>query len=279
MLKKKWISIPLLFLCLLAAYALWWEPSSFVIRQETLRLPAWKTPLRVATLADLHVGSMYVGLDKLHRIVDQTNDQKPDLVVLLGDYVIGGRGTVPKWTIPKWIGFIEPESIAAELKRLNAPTYAVLGNHDRWFDGPRVEAALRSANITVLENRAVRIEHHSQAFWLGGISDLWTAAPDIQATLAQTNPAEPTILITHNPDIFSAVPSSVSLMIAGHTHGGQVKLPWFGAPMPVSIYDRGHIVEGGRHLFVTSGIGTSGPPIRFGAIPELVILSLLPGPM
>ncbi len=269
MLRKKRVALPLLVLVLLAAYAAWWEPSSFAVRHETLRLPAWKTPLRVAAMSDLHIGSLYVGLDKLHKIVDQTNEQNPDLVVLLGDFVISG----PK-TVPRGFGFVEPERIAAELQRLKAPTFAVLGNHDRWYDGPRVEAALRNAGIAVLENRAIRIEHGGQALWLGGISDLWTTTPGIQSTLEQTNPSEPVVLITHNPDIFPAVPPRVSLLIAGHSHGGQVNLPWFGAPMPVSSYDRGHIVEDGRHLFVTVGVGTSGPPVRFRATPEMVMLSL-----
>ena len=85
------------------------------------------------------------------------------------------------------------------------------------------------------------------------------------------------MLITHNPDVFPDVPTHVSLTIAGHTHGGQVDIPWFGTPVTVSMYRKGHIVESGRHLFVTTGVGTSIAPIRFRVTPELVILSLAGG--
>jgi predicted MPP superfamily phosphohydrolase len=265
--KKKWLLLVLSFVAALAADAFWWEPDSFVVHRENLVLPNWHSDLKVAALSDLHVGSLHVGLEKLRSVVEQTNAQKPDVVVLLGDFVVNGPSAIP------------PEKVAAELKNLRAPlgVYAVLGNHDRWFDGPRVTESLTAAGITVLENRAVRVTNSGRAFWLGGIADLWTSAPEIAGTLKQTNPDEPVILITHNPDVFPDVPSRVSLMIAGHTHGGQVDIPWFGSPVPVSMYDRGHIVEQGRHLFVTIGVGTSGPPARFHATPELVILSLLSG--
>jgi predicted MPP superfamily phosphohydrolase len=259
--KKKWIGLFAILFAILAADSLWWEPASFVVHRETLVLPNWTVPLRVAALSDLHIGSNHVGLDKLRYIVETTNAEKPDIVVIMGDFV--NSPTV-----------VTPEKIAAELMNLNAPTYAVLGNHDRWFDGPRVEAALTAVGIKVLENQATRIEHDSHPYWLGGIADLWTASPDIPGTLAQTNRQEPVILFTHNPDVFPDVPARVGLMIAGHTHGGQVEFPWFGTPVTVSMYRKGHIVEGGRHLFVTTGVGTSIAPIRFRVTPELVMLSL-----
>lgn len=272
--KKKWIVFVGLVLATLAADALWWEPASFTIHRESLVLPRWHSNLRVAALSDLHIGSNHVGLDKLRYIVAQTNAEEPDIVVLLGDFVIGGPGGEGS----RQPEFVPPEQIAAELKKLLAPTYAVLGNHDRWFDGPRVEAAMTAAGIPVLENRAIRLEHGGTPFWLGGISDLWTGGPDIPATLAQTDQEEPVILITHNPDVFPDVPSRVSLTIAGHTHGGQVDIPFYGTPVNgVSKYRRGYFVESGRHLFVTTGVGTSIAPIRFRVTPELVILSLLSG--
>jgi uncharacterized protein len=254
LLKKRWIPLFLLLLAALAADALWWEPDSFIVRHESLVLPGWQADLRVAAL-------------------EQTNAEKPDIVVLLGDFVIGGPGGDGAHRE----GFVSPEQIAAELKKLQAATYAVLGNHDRWFDGPRVEFALTRAGITVLENKAKRLEHNGHPFWLGGIADLWTSGPDIPGTLAQTNPREPVLLMTHNPDVFPDVPSRVSLMIAGHTHGGQIDIPFYGTPVTVSKYRKGHIVEGGRHLFVTTGVGTSIAPVRFRVTPELVILSLMGG--
>ena len=242
-----------------------------VVRHPRMELPGWKSDLRIAVLSDLHVGSPHVGLDKVRTIVEKTNAENPALVVLLGDFVIGGpnrRGAV------RGGGFVEPEPIAEELKKLHAPLgiYAVLGNHDWWYDGERVGKALTDAGIEVLENRAV----HVGPIWLGGIADYWTREPDIAGTLAQVSGDDPVVLITHNPDIFPDVPARVSLLLAAHTHGGQVKLPIVGTLITTSRlgYNAGEYVAQGRHLFVTTGIGTSILPVRFGVPPEIVILTV-----
>jgi predicted MPP superfamily phosphohydrolase len=268
----------------LAAWAFWLEPSSVTVRRVSLAVPRWREGQRgvkVAVLTDLHVGSPYMGLDKLRRVVGRTNEERPDLILLLGDFVIGGKrdeggteGGVVGGT------FVEPEPIAAELKNLRAPlgVYAVLGNHDWWFDGERMTRALVGAGLVVLENRAVRVGGVGQGFWLGGVADLWTRKPDIEGTLRQVSTDEPVLLFTHNPDIFPEVPARVSLTLAGHTHGGQVNLPLVGRPMVPSHYGQryafGHVVEDGRHLFVSGGVGTSIIPARFRVPPEIVILTL-----
>jgi predicted MPP superfamily phosphohydrolase len=243
-----------------------------VVRHPRIELPGWKSELRMAVLSDLHIGSPHVGLDKLRLIVEKTNAENPGIVVLLGDFVTGG----PNGMHVK--GFVEPEHIAQELKLLRAPlgVYAVLGNHDWWYDGERVGRALTEVGIPVLENRAV---HVGNAFWLGGIADLWTRAPDIAGTLRQVTTDEPVVLIAHNPDIFPDVPARVSLTLAAHTHGGQVQLPIVGALITTSRlgYYAGEFVERGRHLFVTTGIGTSIVPVRLGVPPEIVILTLAQG--
>jgi len=262
-------------LAALILWALWIEPASLVTRHTRLELSGWHEDLRLAVLTDFHIGAPHVGLDKLRRIVERTNAENPSLVVLLGDFVIGGprRQTgLPGGT------FVAPEPIAQELRNLHAPlgVFAVLGNHDWWFDGEQVGRALTGVGITVLENRAVRIKRGDQAFWLAGIADLWTRDPDITGTLERVDGDNPVLLISHNPDIFPEVPPRVSLTIAGHTHGGEVSLPFFGRPVLKSRtgYSAGHFVEQGRHLFVSSGIGTSIFPVRFGAPPEIVILTL-----
>jgi predicted MPP superfamily phosphohydrolase len=264
----------------LVVWAFWLEPASITVRRVHLEIPSWHgehRDLKIAVLTDLHVGSPHMGLDKLRSVVERTNDEKPDLILLLGDYVIGGRnhgGGVVGGT------FVQPEPIAAELKRLRAPlgVFAVLGNHDWWFDGERVNAALKNAGITVLENQAARVESNGQGFWLVGVADLWTRQPDIAGALGQVNGDDPVILMTHNPDIFPDVPPRVSLTLAGHTHGGQVNLPLVGRPVVPSQfgqrYAMGHVVEQGRHLFVSGGIGTSIIPVRFRVPPEIVILTL-----
>jgi predicted MPP superfamily phosphohydrolase len=262
---------------LVAIWAFGIEPGMLVVRHPRMELPGWPSEMRIAILSDLHIGSPHVGLDKLQRIVEKTNAENPALVVLLGDFVIGGpnggRGI-------RGGNFVEPEQTAAELKKLRAPLgiYAVLGNHDWWYDGQRVRKALTDAGIPVLENQAVHIGH----IWLGGIADYWTREPDVAGTLAQVtgdvDNSDPVVLITHNPDIFPEVPARVSLLLAAHTHGGQVNLPLIGRLVTTSSlgYVAGEYVEKGRHLFVTTGIGTSILPVRFGVPPEIVILTAAP---
>jgi predicted MPP superfamily phosphohydrolase len=264
-----------LFLSLgLGLWAFWLEPASLRNEDHHLNLPSWPAEcngVRIAVLADLHVGSPFNGLDKLEEIVTVTLSAKPDLVLLAGDYVIHGI-----------IGgkFTPPEDIAKVLARLNAPmgVYAVLGNHDWWFDGDRIVSAFESAGIRVLEDSATVVKRGKCQFWLSGISDLWEGAHDINKALEKV-PANATVVaFTHNPDIFPQIPSRVALTIAGHTHGGQVYVPGIGRPVTPSEYGQryaaGHIVEEGRHLFVSSGLGTSIIPVRFLVPPEISILHI-----
>ena len=261
----------------LALWAFQIEPGLLITRHTRLELPGWRTALRVAVISDLHIGSPHVGLDQLKRIVERTNAEKPQLVVLLGDFVIGGPGHRPG--VPGGT-FVEPEAIANGLKDLRAPlgVFAVLGNHDWWYDGDRVHRALSEAGIRVLQNQAERIENGGGAFWLGGIGDMWTGHADVEGTLAQTAGDEPVLLITHNPDVFPMVPPRVSLTIAAHTHGGQVSPPIIGPVVTTSRlgYVRGLYGDQGHQLFVTTGIGTSIMAVRFGVPPEIVILTLQP---
>jgi predicted MPP superfamily phosphohydrolase len=258
----------------LILWGFWWEPSSLTVVHRTIEISPWHHEhggLRIALISDLHVGAPYRGLPALKRVVSVTNAEKPDLIILLGDYVING---VPGGH------FVKPESIADELANLHAPlgVVAVLGNHDWWYSGLRVRRALESHGIQVLENEAVSIEHRQHRFWVGGLADLWTRGNGVASTLSQVQDNEPILLVMHNPDVFPSIPERVSLSVAGHTHGGQVKLPIFGRPRVPSQFGQryayGLIEETGRKLFVTGGVGTSIIPVRFGVPPEVVILQL-----
>lgn len=278
------LAAALVVTALLAAWAFWLEPASLTVRRVSLAVPGWRAEhagLKVALLTDLHVGAPHMSLERLRRVVERTNAEAPDVVLITGDFVIGGpkdeggeRGGVAGGTL------VEPEPIAGELKHLRAPlgVYAVLGNHDWWFDGERITRALEGAGLRVLENQAVRVERGGRSFWLAGVADLWTRRPSIEGALREVTTADPVILFTHNPDIFPGVPVRVSLTVAGHTHGGQVNLPLFGRPVVPSRFGQeyayGHVVEGGRHLYVGGGVGTSIIPVRFRVPPEVVVLSL-----
>jgi len=258
----------------LALWAFWLEPASLRNEDHRLAPPDWPVAcdgLRIAVLADLHVGSPFNGLEKLAETVELTNRARPHLILLAGDFVIhgvvGGR-------------FTPPEEAADILSELDAPSgvYAVLGNHDWWLDADRVRSSLEGVGIPVLEDTSVRVEHLACSFWLVGVSDFWEGPHDVDAALRGVPKDGASVLFTHNPDLFPEVPDHVSLTIAGHTHGGQVYLPGIGRPVVPSRYGErfaiGHIVEQGRHLFVSSGLGTSIVPVRFLVPPEVSVLEL-----
>jgi uncharacterized protein len=250
------------------------EPRSLRNENYEMRVPLWPVAcdgIRVAVLADLHVGSPFNGPSKLQRIRELAQRAHPDLILLAGDYVIHGvaGGT-----------FSAPEEIAAELRSLAAPlgVWAVLGNHDWWFDAPRVQRAFESVGIPVLEDAAVAVRRGTCGFWVAGISDFWEGRHDVTRALERVPNQAPVIAFTHNPDVFPSIPGRVSLTIAGHTHGGQVYVPLVGRPVVPSNYGQryavGHIVEQNRHLFVSSGLGTSIIPVRFLVPPEISIIAL-----
>jgi predicted MPP superfamily phosphohydrolase len=263
-------------LLFLGLWAFWLEPASLVLSEERVSLAlSTHRPLRVAILTDLHVGSPFNGIARLRDVVRRTNAARPDIVCILGDVVmihgiVGGRQ-------------VPPEEIGAELRHLSAPAgvVAVLGNHDGWFDHDRVRAALETSGVRVIEEASSRIETPAGPLWFAGISDLWTGRHDIAAALSSVrDDGASVVLLTHNPDVFPFVPGRVALTLAGHTHGGQVRLPLIGRPVVPSQFGQrfaaGHVVEGGRHLFVATGIGTSILPVRFRVPPTVTLLTLVP---
>jgi len=257
----------------LVVWGFWWEPGRLVLNEVALELPNWPEgeETRVTLIADLHVGSPRNGKENLRRVVRRVNETFPDVVLIAGDLtidnVVGGR-------------FVSPEEIATELAAINATNgvFAALGNHDRWLSAERVTAALTSVGVTVLENQNAAIEVRGNRMWIAGVADYWTGHPSIKDALDGVGEDEPVLLFTHNPDLFPEVPAEVSLTLAGHTHGGQVLVPFVGAiNTPSRFGDRyaeGHVVEDGRHLFVTSGVGTSRIGVRFRVPPEVVALRI-----
>lgn len=253
------------------------EPCFFLVETRTeVRPRGWPKELdglKIALVSDIHAGSPYVGKSRIKLLVDRVNAAKPDMVVLLGDYVIqtvvGGR-------------FMPPEKLAVLLKELKAPlgVYAVLGNHDWWLDGPRVRDAFSREGIKVLENEAVRLTRGGRAFRVLGLADYIERDPSTDSALKDIPAAEPVLALIHEPDYFPAIPERIGLTLAGHTHGGQVRLPLIGSPIVPSRYGqryaRGLIQEGEKQLYVTTGVGTSIIPVRFGVPPEYAILTLRP---
>jgi uncharacterized protein len=258
----------------LAVWAFLIEPNRLVVHYETIVVSSPNLnsrPLRIAAIGDIHAGSPFINVRKLKQIVELTNSQQPDLIVLLGDYMVQTN---------LYQTLIEPEITAGVLKDLHAPlgVFAVLGNHDSWYDPARVSRALQTEGITVLENdvRELRIDNHS--VWLIGLTDAQTNRHDIRGTLARVPPGASVIVLEHHPDTFLELPSSVKLMLAAHTHGGQVNLPIVGRLIVPSSYGKrfaaGIVRENGKTMFVTTGIGTSILPIRFRVPPEIAVLTV-----
>lgn len=282
---RTWLRIGTAVVALaLAAWAFFIEPARLVVKRVDLAVPHWRPELaglRVALLSDLHIGSPHWQLDHLRELVQRTNDEHADVVVLAGDYVIDSvRFGTPT----------PPEPIAEELGKLRAPlgVLAVLGNHDWANDGARIRRALEENGIVVLDDEITHLDVKGKPLYVVGLADPLRKSPSGEAVrpkqigkvLDAVPAGESMLAVVHEPDVFPRVDARPAITLAGHTHGGQVVFPLLGRlVVPSDFGERfaaGHIVEGGRHLFVTTGIGTSIFPVRFGVPPEIAVLSLRP---
>jgi predicted MPP superfamily phosphohydrolase len=243
-----------------------------IIRKLAVTIDGWPRiarPLRIAYLSDFHAGSHTDDVARLSAIVTEAAAFKPDLVLHGGDFVnmqpFGG-------------GRLPPRTIVAILARLDAPLgrFAVLGNHDYTYGADAVAEALESHGITVLTDARQTLSYEHHDFDLVGLPDARELRPEGRALLASLT--RPTIVLAHDPFWFAHVPAGPHLTLAGHTHGGQLRFPLVGilrnasdAPLRWSL---GHIIEDGRQLYVTSGLGTSGIPLRIGVPPEFAIIDV-----
>jgi len=252
--------------------AAWLEPSSLRVSDYTVAQPAPALKgLRIAVISDLHAGAPYIDTAKIDRIVAMTNEARPDLILLTGDYVItnvmGGR-------------HMPIDSVVAHLKGLHAPlgVYAVMGNHDRWDAADHIVSSFQAAGIPVLENTHMPLPPPWNGIALVGLGDRDNGGPKVKRSLAGVT--GPALCFVHSPDVFPRLPPTCAVTIAGHTHGGQVWLPFLGRPAVATVsrfgqrYAIGVIRENNKTLFVSSGIGTSILPLRFGVPPEISLLTL-----
>ena len=253
----------------------------FGVTRHARTLPGLRAPLRAAFLTDLHYG-LFIGAGSVAAWVDATNDLRPDLVLLGGDQLDARMDDLPG-------------PLLRELGRLRAPlgVLGVWGNHDygsfgryggRQYGAPRADwaakraeltAAFAGAGVTILrdEGRAVRDD-----LWVGGTDDLWFGKPDVTAALAGAQ-ERATLLVTHNPDLLPDLPRPAGLVLCGHTHGGQVRLPLIGAPVVPSAFGQRYAMGWvqGQHAtpaYVSRGLGLSGLPVRNLCEPEITLLQL-----
>lgn len=235
--------------------------------------------LRIGVIADLHACEPWMNAARIEAIVAAANALRPDMFVLLGDFVEGLHGFLASpLPLDQWAG---------PLGDLEAPlgTYAVLGNHDWWGGEPdAVREAMEARHIPVMENDRELIElPGGGSFWLAGLGDQLAhdgRGVDDLPGLTERIPDDgrPAILLAHEPDIFPQVSQRFGLTLSGHTHGGQINLPVLGrAPVPSEYgqrYAYGHIVEDSRQMVISGGLGVSGFPVRLGVPPEINLIEL-----
>ena len=203
-----------------------------------------------------------------------TNALKPDVIALAGDYV------------HRYASFIAPG--IEELGKLKAKLgrFAVRGNHDNWNYHAHEDfealsrAALAEAKLPDLNNTGVWLERSGTRLRICGVGDLWTDHQDLKAALGDATESDAVLLLSHNPDFVETIRDRrVGLVLSGHTHGGQVIVPGFGAPIVPSRYGQKYLhglVQGPCcRVFVTRGIGTISPPVRFLCRPEIVLITLV----
>lgn len=236
---------------------------------QTITVPNLPAPFRgmkIAFLADLHHGPR-TGLDYLRKAIALVAEWQPDMVLLGGDYVYDSRQ------------YIAP--VFELLKTLRAPygVFGILGNHDHWQSASETRAAMRAAGIADLTNVGLWFSHGNSRVRVAGVGDLWEDTQDLSSALDDAREGDTTILLSHNPDFAERVfDPRVSLMLSGHTHGGQVHIPLFGPPIIPSRYGQkyasGLVQAPLTRVFVSRGIGTIGIPVRFCCRPEINLLTL-----
>jgi predicted MPP superfamily phosphohydrolase len=285
----------LLLICLCVTYAYFVEPQRLVVTEAQIRIKDWHPAfdgLKIAMISDIHGGSNGASAEQIRRVVETTNAQDPDVIVLLGDYVSQGSTRQPVHELPLRMPVNEVADNLAGLKAKHG-VFAVLGNHDGWYGDADIATELTRVGYRVLQNEIAVIHQNGVPLRLLGLKDhlkldSWQAFDMTVRSVVATNPKEGQIVVLeHSPDILYVLNyrkhlnPHLKLMLAGHTHGGQVWLPVIGAPaVPSSVgqrYAQGHIEEEGVHMFVTSGVGTSILPFRFMVPPEIAVVTIRVG--
>jgi predicted MPP superfamily phosphohydrolase len=232
-------------------------------------LPEAFDGFRIAQVSDVHHGAL-VGIEEVRRVVELANGAGADMIALTGDYTTANRK------------YVEP--CAEALAELRAPhgVWAVLGNHDHNTDGAATKRALAGRRIGLLDNANTRLRRGDAELQLVGIDDWTWVQADWARAFKGVDRARPSVLLSHQPNTIERPEAEgVSLILSGHTHGGQVSLPLVGAParhIDEFKYLRGRYERDGRQLYVTRGTGVIGVPLRLGARPEIAVLRLRRAP-
>lgn len=275
------------------AYAYFIEARRLVVNQYELRIDKWNPAFdgfRVALISDIHAGSYDVTPEKLREIVRITNEQDVDAIFMLGDYVSQKRENGVRGLR------MQPEVIADNLAGLRSQygIFLVLGNHDEWYDAPGIIGEFERVGYDVLDGELAEIRlNNGEKLRILGLKDhttmrIWKEYSDAAKRLLEPTTGQgDLIVLQHSPDALPAVTGDLrispdtTLLFAGHTHGGQVRIPLIGAPVVPSMFGQrfvsGHARESGIDVFVTTGIGTSILPFRFLVPPEIAVVTIRSG--
>jgi predicted MPP superfamily phosphohydrolase len=251
------------------------EPNWFKVETIRLKLPRLSrkfSGLRIAQISDIHMGG-WMNLERLQRVADLVIEEKPDMLLITGDFVIGhSAADISQQSV---------QDLITGLSRLvtSFPTFAVLGNHDYWTDVETVRHILSSSGITELTNTVFTLQRENESLHLCGVDDIWDGDARLDDVIAQLSDDGSAILLAHEPDFAdtSAATERFDLQLSGHTHGGQVVLPFIGPPIlpylgrkyPSGLYKVGEMLQ-----YTNRGIGMARLPIRINCPPEITVFIL-----
>jgi predicted MPP superfamily phosphohydrolase len=254
------------------ALALWLGADAVLggprLRKRVVRVVGLSPELdgyRIGQISDVHCGP-HTPEERVSSWVARLNALELDLVTVTGDLITHGSSHV--------------EAVARALGGLRAKdgAYACMGNHDYFTDGEHLVRALEQRGLAVLRNRGVVVERGSARLYVAGVDDTWTSRADVSRALRDRPEGVPTVLLAHDPDLFPAAQArDVELTLSGHTHGGQLAVPGIRRLSLARLMTRwtaGLYRQGRSWLYVNRGAGTTGPPVRLGAPPELAVITL-----
>ena len=275
-----------------AVWIAWIEPRRVFTKRYRVQIPHLKSRLTAVVIGDIQPNSYHWPAERLGELFKRLQEEEePDLVLWLGDYynaptdmakvVLDGNPTLREWIARRMPVM---EEIAWEMQALKGRlgSYAILGNHDWAWSGSETQLCLEEVGITVLKDEVAKVDdpEGEQSIYIVGYEDMSSGRhPAFERVNAEVPDDQPSIALAHSPDTFAIYEGGPPLMLSGHTHAGQLRLPYIGPlvlPLNHSRYDWGWFGDGARKLYVTAGLGTSIPPMRFLAPPEVVVLDLVP---
>jgi len=249
-------------------------PNRLDVNEYEFEVPFWNeelSKLKIVFFSDTHTDGFFGKLERLEKVIETINAQNPDIIFYGGDML---RGKVSS--------SLKVDDVAAVFKKLKSKygIYCVYGNHDWYFGKTKIQNAFKSSGLIFLENRNLKINTEYGSFWVAFFADYTTRFIDNNATFRGIPENAPCIALSHSPDAVVDAPKKFAIMLSGHTHGGQVKLPFLGFLIVPSEYGQkfalGLHEYDNKYVFTTNGVGTAMIPARFPYNPEICVIKLVP---